>query len=153
MPVVPQPTDAESAAWREFAAARTPEEFYRGWLAIQCRMIADVQSGVVIAGSPGVGRFAPVAVWPDRARVQHLAEVAERALAERHGIVLRGDARTNGSRCDVAYPIEVDGKLYGVVALAIAARPEPQVQDVLRQLQWGAGWLEVLIHRVAGVRL
>ena len=43
--------DREGTAWREFVAARTPEEFYRSWLALQCQMIPGVRSGLVVAGS------------------------------------------------------------------------------------------------------
>lgn len=122
-------------------------------------MIPDVGRGVVVAASPGTGRFAPAAFWPDGSRAAaHLAEAAERALAERRGVVLKreagGDATAPGrERYDVAYPIQANGKLHGVVALDIAPRPAPELEAVLRQLQWGAGWLEVLVHRLGTARL
>jgi RND family efflux transporter MFP subunit len=166
MPAAPPSIDPESSVWRDFAQARTPEDFYRGWLALQCRMLPGACSAVVIAGSPAVGRFAPVAAWPDRQSVQHLAEVAEKALAQRHGVVLRrqrngaspedGPAaatRVSGERYDVAYPIEVEGKLYGVVAVELEPHPDRNVDVTLRQLQWGAGWLEVLVHRLTPLRV
>ena len=31
------------SAWRQFGAARSPEEFCRHWLAVQCHAIADVR--------------------------------------------------------------------------------------------------------------
>ena len=166
MPTASPPLDPQSTAWRDFAQARTPEDFYRGWLAIQCGMLPGARCAVVIAGAPGVGRFAPVAAWPDRHGVQHLAEVAEKALAQRHGVVLRRQrngasaeessaptASTTGERWDVAYPIEVEGKLYGVVAVELEPHPARDVDLTLRQLQWGAGWLEVLVHRLTPLRV
>jgi hypothetical protein len=58
------------------------------------------------------------------------------------------EASTPGAqRFDVAYPIQVNGKVHSIVALDIAPRPEPELQAVLRQLQWGAGWLELLVYR------
>jgi len=125
-------------------------------------MIPGVGAGVVVAASPGggaAGRFAPAAFWPEgRRAAAHLAEAVERAIAERRGIVLKreagGDAPAPGrERYDVAYPIQASGKVYGVVALDIAPRPEPELEAVLRQLQWGAGWLEVLAHRLGAARL
>src|SRR4051812_30388527 len=127
-------------------------------------MIRGVRAGLIVAGSAASSRFVPVAVWPESHPVQHLAEIAERALAERRGVVVRrprqaaaSDAAlanaVDGERVDVAYPIEVDGTLHGVVALDLAARPDADVQAALRDLQWGAGWLEALVHRVAALRI
>lgn len=145
--------NGDEASWREFAEAATADAFYRSWLALQCRMIAGVGSGVVVAGPPGTGPFVPAAFWPEGRRdVRHLATVADRALAERHGLVIRReepDETREGTRerYDVAYPIQAGGKIYGVVALDIAPRPEAELHAVLRQLQWGSGWLEVLVGR------
>ena len=128
-------------------------------------MLRGVRAGLVVAGSTGSNRFVPVAVWPEGHRVQHLTEIAERALAERRGVVERRSRQTapaagaavagaiDAERVDVAYPIEVDGKLHGIVALDLAPRPDSEVQAVLRELQWGAGWLEALVHRVAALRI
>jgi RND family efflux transporter MFP subunit len=125
-------------------------------------MIPGVAAGVVVAAAPAsdaAGRFAPAAFWPEgRRAAAHLAEAVERALAERRGVVLKrdaaGDAQAPGrERYDVAYPIQASGKIYGVVALDIAPRPAPELDAVLRQLQWGAGWLEVLVHRLGAARL
>ena len=150
--------DRVGTAWQEFVAARTPEEFYRSWLALQCQMIPGVRSGLVVAGSTGSSRFVPVAVWPEGQPIQHLAQVAERALAERRGLVLRGAREVPASgvvedRVDVGFPIEVDGRLHGVVALDVSAGDRVDMPALLRQLQWGAGWLEVLVHRVAALRV
>jgi multidrug resistance efflux pump len=136
--------------WRQFAEATTPDVYYRSWLTLQCHMIPEVSDGVVVLGAPDRGPFAPAAFWPEGRRDrQHLAEVAERALLERHGLVLKRESQGAGSglRYHVAYPIQVDDHLHGVVALDLAPRPEAQLQAVMRQLQWGSGWLEVLFHR------
>lgn len=150
--------DREGFAWREFVAARTPEEFYRSWLALQCQMIPGVRSGLVVAGSTGSSRFVPVAVWPEGQPIQHLAQVAERALADRRGLVLRGAREVPASgvvddRVDVGFPIEIDGRLHGVVAMDVSVGAGIDMPAVLRQLQWGAGWLEVLVHRIAALRV
>ena len=155
----PAESTSDSAIWRDFAEAASPEAFYRGWLAIQCRMIPGVGIGVIFAApSPGA-RFAPTASWPEGRRTPaHLGEAAEQALTERRGIVLKREAGDDSAtpgrdRYDVAYPIQADGNLYGVVALDIAPRPERDLEAVLRQLQWGAGWLELLAHRLGTTRL
>lgn len=121
-------------------------------------MIPDVSSGVVLLGVPGSGPFSPAARWPDERRdVQHLAEVAERAMVERHGLLLKQETdRSSGSasieRYHVAYPIRIGDRVHGVVALDIAPRPEVDLQAVMRQLQWGSAWLEVLFRRDEGAK-
>jgi hypothetical protein len=151
----PEESTSDSALWREFADAASSEAFYRGWLAIQCRMNPGVGIGVIFtAPSPGA-RFAPAASWPEGHRpTAHLGETAERALSERRGIVLKREAPVDGAtpnrdRYDVAYPIQAGGEVYGVVALDLAPRPERDLEGVLRQLQSGAGWLELLAHRLS----
>jgi RND family efflux transporter MFP subunit len=144
---------ADEAVWREFAEASSAPGFYRSWLTLQCRSIGGVSSAVIVAGPPNTGPFAPVAFWPDgRRNVQHLAEVVARVLAERRGRMLKreiapGPNAFASHRYDVAYPIQVGGKLYGVVALDVSPRPEAELQAVLYQLQWGSGWLEALVRR------
>jgi multidrug resistance efflux pump len=147
--------EKEYGLWQRFAEATTPEAFYQNWLALQCRMIPDVSAGVVVLGVPDRGPFAPAAFWPETPHDRrHLAEVAERALLERHGFVLPRESPATPDtlprlRYHVAYPILIAGRLHGVVALDIAPRPEPLLQAVMRQLQWGSAWLEVLFHRQA----
>ena len=154
----PPPTDAEGALWAQFAQAGTPEAFSQTWLALQCRMIPGVSGGLVLLGTPDRGPFSPTAVWPDvRRSMKYLTPTAERALVERRGLLVRqepdGDAGApSRDRFDVAYPIEVGGRLHGVVVLDVAPRPEAQLQTVLRQLHWGAGWLEALFRREEAAR-
>jgi multidrug efflux pump subunit AcrA (membrane-fusion protein) len=138
-------------AWRRFAQASSAADFCSSWLAIQSQLIGAVSEGVVVLQQPGAGGFAPVAFLPepptDRTR---LAEVTERALKERQGVVLRLDAAANDElRCQLAHPVQLDGELRGVVGLELEARPEAQVRAAMRELQWGSGWLEVLLRRHA----
>lgn len=163
-PGAPGPTpearvaDSEAALWSEFAGATSPEVFVRGWLALQCRRIGGVAAGVVLLGASEQGPFSPAAVWPDRRRsVAYLTEIAERGLTERRGLVRRAERSGHPDapareRYEIAYPIELDGRLRGVVALDVAPRPEPQLEAVLRQLHWGSAWFEVLFRREAGAR-
>ena len=133
-------------AWRRFAQAQTAEEYCGAWLALQCQAIGGVTQAVVVLQKPGEKALVPVAYFPeapaDRAA---LSRVAERALKEGQGVVLpAGDAGYQ-----LGLPVRVDQELRGVVGLDIDARPEPQVRAAMRDLQWGAGWLELLLRRHA----
>jgi RND family efflux transporter MFP subunit len=138
----------EVAAWRHFAQATTVEEFYRGWLNVQCRLL----SGVVAAVALGVdgGRLqttSALAVWGNVQRsLRPLTEVAQRALAQHTRVVAAHDVDAV-RRYAVAFPVQARGLIVGVIALDIDARPEPELEAALRQLEWGSGWLEALALR------
>lgn len=145
---------AYDQAWRQFASEQTPEDFCRNWLMIQSHLIGGVSDGVVILAKPGTSSFAPVAFFPDNPVDRtRLAKVSERALKEGRGIVEPlGEvqaADAAGPRYQLAYPVRVDGKVHGVVGVDIEWRPEARLQAAIRDLQWGSGWLELLLRRHA----
>jgi RND family efflux transporter MFP subunit len=145
---------ASEQAWSQFAQAQTPEEFCGAWLIIQCHAIGGVSDGVVIMQKPGSKSFVPVAFYPENPRDRlHFAELSERALREGRGIVepqeQTADAEARGPRYQLAYPVRMDGEVRGVVGIEIDWRPEPQLQAAMRELQWGSGWLEVVLRRHA----
>ncbi len=138
--------ESDQAEWRAFAQAATPETFCQAWLALQCSMIPDVARGVVVMRTAADERFVPVAAWPEGAfDPAGLAYALERALADGSGVVHRPD----GGGCTIAFPVRLDEEVRGAVALLVEERADPLLQTALRQLQWGAGWLEVLLRRHA----
>jgi len=144
--------DADETLWRQFGNSTSQEAFCTTWLTLQCRMISGVAGGVVLLGAPEENRpFAPVAFWPSKQQdLKHLADVAQRALTERRGLVLKRQLAENDPakfRYDIAYPLQISGKMRGVVALDVDPRPEEALRQVMRQLQWGSAWMEVLFHR------
>jgi len=81
------PPDPDDLLWRQFDEATGPEAFARTWLTLQCRMIPNVSSGVLVLKGPEPGRFVPAALWPDGRRARpHLGQVAERALQQRRAV-------------------------------------------------------------------
>jgi len=148
-------TDPDRFLWRQFAEATTPKAFCQSWLPLQCAMLKGVRCAMVLLGNPDRGPFTPVAVWPDaRMSMNHLTGAAERALRERRGLLLEGDSaeKTYPEAYHIAYPLEVSGKLHGVVVLEVEQHPEGQIQTIMRQLHWGAAWLEVLIRRTEALK-
>jgi RND family efflux transporter MFP subunit len=142
----------EQALWQQFSEATAPEAFARAWLALQCTLIHGVEHGVVVLGEPDTGPFAPVSYWPAASGGNPgLANIAELALKERRGVVQGAEeaARTarGGQPWYVGYPFLVDRRLFGVAALELDAGRRDQLRSVMRQLQWGAGWIEVMLRR------
>jgi RND family efflux transporter MFP subunit len=141
--------------WTQFGAAANPEEFCESLLALQCHLIGGVNDAVVVLQRPGTENFAPLAFWPEGRRDRsHLAEITERALRDARGIVEPRATRSSSALphqpdYQLAYPVRLGGKVRGVVGLDVTWREEAQLQAAMRQLQWGSGWLEVLLHRYA----
>ena len=141
-------------AWARFAQAQSPEEFCASWLLIQCEVIGGVSDGVVLLQAPGASEFVPVGFFPEAPHDRtYLAEISERALKEGRGVVLprepaQGPAEAQ-PRYQLGYPIRVDGNVRAAVGMEIDWRPDAQLQAAMRELQWGSGWLEVLLRRHA----
>lgn len=140
--------------WKDFIDAEKLEDVARFWLSLQSAMISGVTRAVVVLGEPGGEVFSPVAFWPEaQTGVIGLTEVAELALQEKRG-VLRDEGQYNKDLnirvCYIGFPLMLDEKLCGVVAIEIVVRPEPLMRAVMRQLQWGTAWIELIIRRIDG---
>ncbi|HEV7264681.1 MAG TPA: GAF domain-containing protein [Falsiroseomonas sp.] len=129
----------DQALWSRFRAAETAEAFAAAWLALQCRHVEGATAGVLVLGEPDIGPFRPAAAWPDAgARAPELTGAAEEAIRQRQGL-----ATGEGGRC-VAAPLLLEGRLCGVAAVLLAPGAAPS--QAMRQLQWGAGWIEALLR-------
>jgi multidrug efflux pump subunit AcrA (membrane-fusion protein) len=134
------PGPTTDALWADFASAEGAHAFYAAWLALQCGMVRRCQSGMLLLARED-GTYGPAAVWPSSGRdLTHLAPAAEQALLERRGVLLPA---ANGVGMHAAYPVGQHADLpTGVVVLELNVRREAVLQDMLRRLHWGVGWLE-----------
>lgn len=129
--------------WQAWSDAASVESAGQAWLDLQCGMIQGASRGVLVMGAPDTGPYVPVSVWPaGETATPLLAEVAGRALAQRHSAIARKRPRSV-----VASPIMVDGHLHGVVAIESSAQQEARLQQQAQQLRWGAGGLESVLRR------
>ncbi len=156
-PQAPRGADPDDRFWQQFAQAETPKAFCQSWLPLQCRLLPGVRHAMVLLGTPDQGPYTPAAVWPDaRISMSHLAGTAERSLRERRGLLVGPEdspaaAGRDAETCQIAYPIQVREKIHGVVVLEVSAFGR-DVQALMRQLHWGAAWLEVLVLRSESAR-
>lgn len=144
--------NGKPSLWVRFTQASTQDEYFNGWLALQCSLIPNVIQGVLVMGQPDSGSFVPVSKWPEEEDAERLAEVSERALSERCGLLVElsrpaGADVSITRRYGAAYPILIDGCLHGVVAVEVAVRSQGQLTTLMEQLQWGVAWLELLFRR------
>ena len=145
-----QGPDVNGAIWQNFVESSSQETFCVHWLGLLSSMVGGVSGAMVLLGTPDQGPFSPVAVWPDSALdMQPLVPAAEQVLVGRQGLLLEAAASVAqiGKVHHVAYPLEVENRLYGCVVLEVTDRPEDGLQSVLRQVHWGAAWLELLFRR------
>ncbi len=148
-----QRDDYELELWRSFAEATDLKTFCQSWLSLQCYMIKDVRSAMVLLGTPDHGPFSPVAIYPNPDfNVTHLSNAAERALKERKGLLIRGESISEDNenlpqKVHISYPIEISGKIHGVIVIEVLNRTSQELQTIMRQLHWGSAWLEVMFQR------
>jgi RND family efflux transporter MFP subunit len=136
--------DAFAELWAEFSQSASALDYYQGWLALQSRLISGVIQGLLLIGGEEKS-FSPVAAWPRRGSdPTRLSDVMERVLEENCGLLLELEGEGVYA---VAYPLLVDDKLCGVVALEIVASAESDLRQAMEQLQWGIAWLELLVRR------
>lgn len=121
--------------------------YFRTWLALQCSLIPSARQGVLVMED--AGSYAPVAKWPEGGReVERLAEVCERALEARSGLLVELDTASDPLICyGIAYPVLVDRALHGVAAVEVGVDSEGHLKDAMGRLQWGVGWLELWFRR------
>jgi multidrug resistance efflux pump len=151
------PTDAptitplDQALWAVLTGDTALAPFVRAWLALLCRMLPGAERAVLVLRQDGT--LAPTARWPegDPGSAQ-LSHVAELALTERRGVVSR--ARGRGGRVDdsrpahLGFPLLIDGEEQGVIAVECEGVTDASLRDAMRQLQWGASWIELRQRRV-----
>jgi len=127
--------------WQQLIEADSVSDFCGCWLKMQCLMIREVQSAVVLVESEQDGLLEPASLWPDGLNEvgDNLKKVAEQALESKQGIVSSG---LGESSAIVGYPVWVSGTLKAVVVLQLTERSDEQLRAVLRSLQWGTSWLD-----------
>ena len=144
----------DRALWNRLSEAGSPEELAEFWLVLQCRMIEGVARAGLFLEREGSGGLRLVSHWPEGGGdgPTSLLTTARRALEEEKGVVSghRKEGAAQGHLCCTAYPFIVDGEPRGAVALEVADRSAEELRAVMRQLQWGAAWLELAWRRQEG---
>lgn len=132
-----------SVLWSRLADPLKADGFDTAWLALQCSMLSGVQSAVLVMGPPDTGPYLPVAFWPEGLAVSEtVAQAADQTLQTRQPTVMQ-----NAEGGAMAYPVLLDGHLYGLVALQTLALAADQLHALVRGLQWGVQGLESALAR------
>ncbi|MCB1493135.1 MAG: HlyD family efflux transporter periplasmic adaptor subunit [Rhodobiaceae bacterium] len=138
----------EAALWKRLGEAQSLDALAATWLAIQCSLIGSVRQGVLVLEAER-GRARTVrAAWPEGSDVTRLAACAELAVAQNRGVVqkLKADRGESGG-AQIAYPVVVDERHVGAVAIEVGDDRGPQLRAAANQLQWGCAWIRDHLHR------
>jgi hypothetical protein len=143
---------AESFFWTLLAGAQNREDLCHSFIALQCSMVPTAVQGLLVVEAEPDGGFSPAAAWPEQgADPERLAELCERAIEERCGMLLElAPDAGGGLRYGAAYPVLVDGRPRAVVAVEVTASSEAALTQVMHHLQWGGAWMETLVRRERG---
>jgi multidrug resistance efflux pump len=136
----PQPDRIDP--WGALAQASTAEQLCRAWLDVLCRGLVDADAGLLLMAQAD-GAFAPVATHPADRDMSPLREIATTALKTRDSVVLRDGL----GQVQLAYPLLSGQTLQGAVVLHLGRAPQQSVDQALRLVNWGAGWLVGLLHQ------
>jgi RND family efflux transporter MFP subunit len=139
----------EQALWKRLDDAGDLQSLVDAWLVMQCGMIASATCGaVVIDAAPGA-RHRVVGAWPDGAdALARLQSTLDLAIAQRRGVVQKpaADSDAAPSLAQFAYPILIDQKLFGAVAVEMHSDAPAQLKLAARQVQWGVAWIRERLH-------
>jgi len=135
--------------WASFESADEPSAYMQSWLALQCSRISAVSMAVlVLENDEG---FSPCALYPDGVRdSQRLADLIERTLEQGAGLWLKTKSTASTSSLPsyaLSYPLEVDSKIKGVVAIELSVQHESELAEAMQQLRWGIGWLKLALWK------
>lgn len=119
------------------------------WLKWQCRLMSDVQLGVVYLAQSTNG-VEKVAQWPEQVKAipSRLEELSLDMLSGADSFVCKEQCLIDDktSVCEVfSVAIKNRSSVIGSVSLMLTVRSEEQKKAVLQLLQWGCIWLESLL--------
>jgi biotin carboxyl carrier protein len=128
--------------WHALAQALTADALCRSWLEVLCRDLAEAEAGLLLMAQAD-GAYAPVAAYPAERDLSHLREIATEALRQRDAAVHRDDL----GQVQMAFPLLNGEQLQGAIVLELGAVPQSRVDQVVKLVNWGAGWLIGLLHQ------
>lgn len=130
--------------WSRLAQARTAEQLCQAWLAVLCGLLAQPRSALLLIQDAD-GSYAPAAVWPGDTDLSYLGDIAQEALVQRKGVVRQDEA----GRTQFAYPLDGGHGLFGAVVVELPDNDDARLNQAMRLLHWGVGWLIDLHNRRA----
>lgn len=121
--------------------------FLAQWLLLLVARAPQLSSALVLS-LDDTGALVPAAIWPEPVGdVSALAAPTQRCVDERRDVVEALPEGPRGrARHVLASPVISGERVVAAVVLVAAGADAAQLQRLLAEVQWGAGWIEAL-HR------
>ena len=153
-----QPVDERSwvdrELWQQLARSLDNDEFYSSWLDLQCKFLPNIRAGLVLAETEAEKTFSPAAIWPESTGVSEaLLDVARSCLESGEALVVDmklefGDRLiVQADSVALAFPLIIQDNVVCVAAVDVGDKNNQDIEALMRQLQWGASWLEAFFLR------
>ena len=136
------PDNPHGDPWSALAQALTADALCRSWLEVLCRDLVHAEAGLLLMAQAD-GAYAPVAAHPAERDLSHLREIATDALRTRDAAWHRDDL----GHVQMAFPLLSGEQLQGAVVLELGRVQPTSVDQALKLVNWGAGWLVGLLHQ------
>lgn len=148
------PDKLDRELWQKLAQAQDDAHYFLAWLRLQCAQIPGARAGLVLTETAAEETFAAAAIWPESDGVSDaLLDVARSSLDEGEAIVVDMQ-REYGDQLQVArdavalaYPLKIQDRIVCVAAIELGDKQQQNIERVMRELQWGASWLESFFLR------
>jgi Barrel-sandwich domain of CusB or HlyD membrane-fusion/GAF domain len=141
----------DQVLWRELLTAGTAEGFGAAWLGLACRVIAGASGGILLLSRRSDAAPELVAAWPaGNLADAGLLATAQLAMKEGRGVVQSPSPGASPQKLRTAYPIQMDGRVVGVVALDVEQAASREPRDIMRHLQWSVAWVREFLRREQG---
>ena len=128
--------------WIGFASPASAQDFIESWFSVLLSEVPQAKTAILLLEHQS-GGFAQACAWPDAdidgTGLRALAQKA--ALDPGRSLV---DVSDDGGRL-IGYPVAVDGVVHAIIALSTGAMTGKAIDQALRRLHWGAGWLHSLV--------
>lgn len=148
-----QASRPEPALWRDATSSTDPEVFGAAWLTLLGRSQPAIVQAVLFLAPAGASAPAPVS-WQifrsGNAAARDTFEAACRHLLEAVAASkspLVDFNRLAGPNVLAGWPVETDGSVTGAIVVEAAVADEVSAKRLIRQLQWGAPWVEGFVAR------
>jgi hypothetical protein len=139
----------DQVLWRDLVGADAIEAFGTAWLGLACGLIPGALRGTLLLALDTATSPNEVAKWPAEGRPDTgLVSAAQLAIKEGRGVVQPAPANSQ-QPTRIAYPIALDDRVVGAVALDIDAALARDPREHMRQLQWAVAWVKDFMRRAA----
>jgi RND family efflux transporter MFP subunit len=128
--------------------ARDARGFLGQWLVLLIARAPGVQSALVLSLDDS-GALVPAAMWPETlVDVSELASPAQRCVDQRSDLaVALPDGPRGSGRHALAVPVFSADRLVAAVVMTTQRQVTADLQRLLADIQWGAGWIDALFRQ------